>query len=154
MRTYDLSPLYRVAVGFDQLQRQLDQLMKVDHQSNAYPPYNIEQVDENAYRITMAVAGFGESELDVTQENNSLVITGRAQEEDADPARTFLHRGIAGRAFERRFELADHIKVTGAELVNGLLSVDLVREVPEAMKPRKIAIGGRAEAKAIEQKAA
>jgi len=149
MRTFDLSPLFRHSVGFDRMQRLLDSASQWDAGTPSYPPYNIEQVDEDSYRITMAVAGFGEEDLDITSTDNTLVVSGKLSE-NQDAESKLLHRGIAGRAFERRFELADHIKVTGADLVNGLLHIDLVREVPEEMKPRKIAIS----TKAIEHKKA
>ncbi|MDD9875900.1 MAG: Hsp20 family protein [Magnetovibrio sp.] len=141
MRTIDFSPLFRHSVGFDRLQRLADSALQMDNGANSYPPYNIEQLDEDNYRITMAVAGFGEANLDVTAKENTLVISGKLA--DADEV-TYLHRGIAGRAFERRFELADHIKVSGANLVNGLLQVELTREVPEEKKPRQIAINTKA----------
>ncbi len=154
MRTFDLSPLFRTTVGFDRLNRLLDAAQTVDG-SAGYPPYNIEKLDEDSYGITMAVAGFAEDDLDVTVKDNVLVVTGRIGSKETNEKR-YLHRGIATRAFERRFELADHIHVTGARLENGLLHLELVREVPEELKPRKIAIasdGGHT--KAIEgQKAA
>lgn len=139
MRTYDLSPVYRNSVGFDRLFNELfDGLSKAE--TGGYPPYNIEVLDENDYRITIAVAGFTEDELDIEVTDRSLRVTGSRR--DADGAeRTFLHQGIAGRSFERRFQLAQHLKVRGATLENGLLNIDLHREIPEAMKPRKIAIG-------------
>jgi len=140
MRTIDFSPLFRHSVGFDRLQRLADAALQTDS-ANGYPPYNIEQLGEDGYRISMAVAGFGEADLDVTVTENTLVISGKI--DDAEDV-TYLHRGIAGRAFERRFELADHIKVSGANLVNGLLQVDLVREVPEEKKPRNISINTKA----------
>jgi molecular chaperone IbpA len=153
MRTYDLSPLFRSTVGFDHLTRMLEGAGRLDEQAVAYPPYNIEKLDEDHYRITMAVAGFAESDLDITTQGRSLVISGRARKEEATAE--YLHRGIAGRSFERRFELADTIKVNGASLLNGLLHVDLVREVPEAMKPRTIAITTKTEEPTqIENKAA
>jgi molecular chaperone IbpA len=138
MRTFDLSPLFRTSVGFDRLNQMLDAAQGADA---GYPPYNIEKLDEDRYGITMAVAGFAESDLDITVKDNVLVVSGRIEAKD-EKAASFLHRGIANRAFERRFELADHIKVVDAKLENGLLHLDLVREVPEAMKPRKIAIQG------------
>ena len=149
MRTIDFSPLFRHSVGFDRMQRLLDDLSRTDA-ANAYPPYNIEQSGENAYRISMAVAGFGEGDLDVAVEKGTLTIAGKL--DDGDGGRTYLHRGIAGRAFRRKFELADHIEVVGASLANGLLSVDLERRVPEEEKPRSIEITGGT--KAIEQKKA
>lgn len=141
MRTIDFSPLFRNSVGFDRLQRLADAALQSDSGANSYPPYNIEQVGEDGYRISMAVAGFGESDLDVTTRENTLVVSGKLSEgEDV----TYLHRGIAGRAFERRFELAEHIKATGANLVNGLLQIELIREVPEEKKARSIAINAKA----------
>src|SRR3546814_219654 len=147
MRTFDLSPLFRSTVGFDRMSRLLDSAL-LDDSALAYPPYNIEKRGEDLYRITMAVAGFGEGDLEVTQTENSLVVSGKAQKQDEGT--TYLHRGIAGRAFERRFQLADYIRVTGATLQNGMLHIDLAREVPEALKPRTIAID--AGTKRIEQK--
>ena len=155
MRTMDLSPLYRASVGFDRLLKTLDSASRVEESAFSYPPYNIEKVSEDAYRIVMAVAGFGEDELDITAKENSLVISGRKDKAEGEDEVTFLHRGIANRAFERRFDLADHIRVTGAKLENGLLAVELVREIPEAMKPRSIAItNGDKKAKVIENEAA
>ena len=154
MRTMDLSPLYRASVGFDRLLKTLDSASRVEESAFSYPPYNIEKVSEDAYRIVMAVAGFGEDELDITAKENSLVISGRKEKAEGEDEVTFLHRGIANRAFERRFDLADHIKVTGAKLENGLLAVELVREIPEAMKPRTISITSGEKAKVIENEAA
>jgi len=142
MRTIDFSPLFRHSVGFDRMQQMLDSALQHDN-SNAYPPYNIEQTGEDGYRITMAVAGFGPEDLDVTVTENTLVVTGKIERAE-DDGKTYLHRGIAGRAFERRFELADHIKVVDADLVNGLLQIELQREVPEEKKPRTIAINTKA----------
>ena len=154
MRSIDLSPLYRASVGFDRLFKTLDQVNRLEDSAFSYPPYNIEKLDEDSYRIVMAVAGFGEGDLDITAKENSLVISGRKDKAE-DEQVTFLHRGIANRAFERRFDLADHIKVTGAKLENGLLSVELVREIPEAMKPRTIAINsGEKSTKVLENEAA
>ena len=150
MRTYDLSPLFRSSVGFDRMTRMLESALKVDDAALSYPPYNIEKVSDDAYRITMAVAGFGAEDLDITSQENLLVITGKAKK-DAENGQ-YLYRGIAGRAFERRFQLADHIKVTGASLVNGLLHVELVREIPETMKPRTIAITAGTTQQVIDQK--
>ena len=141
MRTYDLSPLFRSTVGFDRLSRLMESALNADEAANSYPPYNIEKIDENAYRITMAVAGFAPEDVEITAQQNSLVVTGKAKK-DAESGQ-FLYRGIAGRAFERRFQLADFIKVTGATMVNGLLHVDLAREIPEEMKPRSIPIEAR-----------
>ena len=153
MHSFDLTPLFRSTVGFDRMARLLDSVNRLDEQTQSYPPYNIEKLDEDNYRITMAVAGFGEDELDVTVKDGILIVSGKAESKDAE--RKFLHRGIARRAFERRLQLADYIQVSGARLENGLLHVDLVREVPEAMKPRQIAINTVAgKSKSIEQKAA
>ena len=138
MRTFDLSPLFRSTVGFDRMSRLLDAAGRLDDSQPSYPPYNIEKTGEDSYRITMAVAGFGRDDLSIVSQDNSLTISGKAQDGAKDAS--YLHRGIARRAFQRRFELADHIKVKGAELVNGLLHVDLVREIPEARKPREIKI--------------
>lgn len=139
MRTYDFSPLYRSAIGFDHLAQLFDNAQRADSQPS-YPPYNIELVADDKYRITMAVAGFSSHEIDIEAENDTLKIVGRKQKEDTAP--TFLHRGIGARDFEQRFQLANHIKVIGAQLENGLLNITLEREVPEALKPRKIAING------------
>ena len=139
MRSYDLSPLFRSTVGFDRLSRLMDAATRIDDSSLSYPPYNIERTGDDTYRITMAVAGFGENDLTITTQDNQLLISGKLGKEGDD--QSFLYRGIAGRAFERRFTLADHIRVNGASLANGLLHVDLVREVPEAMKPRQVKIG-------------
>jgi molecular chaperone IbpA len=139
MDRFDFSPLFRSTIGFDRLTRLADAAMRVDNASLGYPPYNIERTGEDSYRLTMAVAGFAPDELDLTVQQNSLVVTGKARKDEQDAR--YLHRGIARRAFERHFSLADHIKVTGATVVNGMLHVDLVHEIPEAAKPRKIAIG-------------
>ena len=141
MDRFDFSPLFRSTIGFDRLARLVDSATRVDTAATAYPPYNIESAGEDSYRLTMAVAGFSRDELDITMDKNSLVISGKAQKEDEQAQGRYLHRGIARRAFERRFSLADHMKVTGASLDNGLLHVDLVREVPEEAKPRQIEIG-------------
>lgn len=154
MRSYDLSPLFRSTVGFDRLSRLMDSALRLDDAQLAYPPYNIEQASEDTYRVTMAVAGFTQDELTITAQENQLLVSGKPAKDEAP--KNYLHRGIAGRAFERRFELADHIRVVGAELVNGLLHIDLKREVPEAMKPRTISInsGAKAQPQIIENKAA
>ncbi|MEX2642537.1 MAG: Hsp20 family protein [Acetobacterales bacterium] len=152
MRTLDLTPLFRSTIGFDQLARVMESAAGFDSDVS-YPPYNIEKTAENAYRLTMAVAGFGEDELDVTANANRLVVSGRKENGKSEDSK-FLHRGIATRAFERKFDLADHIRVVGASLENGLLHIDLVREIPEAMKPRKIEIAADQKARTIEQKAA
>ncbi|MBI1868822.1 MAG: Hsp20 family protein [Methylocystis sp.] len=142
MRHFDLSPLYRSTVGFDRLFSLLDQAGGLEA-APAYPPYNIERTAENAYRVTLAVAGFAREELSIESRENTLTIKGaKEQEAQGAPPREVLHQGIAARAFERRFQLADHVVVTAASLENGLLHVDLIREIPEAQKPRKIEIGG------------
>ncbi|MCM0022231.1 MAG: Hsp20 family protein [Tagaea sp.] len=151
MTQFDFSPLFRSTVGFDRLSRLLDESLR-GVEAPSYPPYNIEKTGQDSYRIVMAVAGFAESELELTQQENQLLIAGRKAETQT-PA-TYLHRGLAARAFERRFQLDDFIRVAGATLENGLLHVDLVREVPEAMKPRRIAVGARAPAATLEAKAA
>ncbi len=153
MRNFDLSPLYRQTVGFDRLAGMLDQLMAGDAPAPTYPPYNIEKTGENAYRITVAVAGFGEDDLTVEVKNQQLTITASKREAEGESKPAYLHRGIAERGFERRFQLADHVRVEGAELVNGLLHVDLVREVPEELKPRTIAIKGATGGQTVESKA-
>ncbi len=150
MRDFDLTPLFRSTVGFDRMSELLDAATRLDDAQLSYPPYNIEKTGEDTYRITMAVAGFGQDDLSIVTQENSLLISGKAQEPEQEVE--YLHRGIARRAFQRRFELADHIKVKSAELVNGLLRVDLVREVPEEQKPREIKIG--AAPKPIEKKVA
>lgn len=141
MRSYDLSPLFRSTVGFDRVTRLLESALNGEDGGSAYPPYNIEKLGDDQYRITMAVAGFAQEDLEITAHPNLLIVQGKAKEADGS-ATTFLHRGIAGRAFERRFQLADHIRVSNAALENGLLHIELVREVPEAMKPRTIQISG------------
>ena len=141
MRTYDFSPLYRSAVGFDRLARQLESAAR-SSQENGWPPYNIETTGENAYRIEIAVAGFTPDELNIEAKENSLTVTGKkAANDDSAPQKTYLHRGLAERDFERRFQLADYVVVKGADLSNGLLTIDLQRELPEALKPRRIEIG-------------
>jgi molecular chaperone IbpA len=138
MDRFDFSPLFRSAIGFDRLTRLADAATRGENGSLGYPPYNIEKTGEDAYRLTMAVAGFSPDELDVTVQQNALVVTGKAKKDE--PQVRYLHRGIARRAFERHFSLADHVTVTCASVVNGMLHVDLAREVPEAAKPRKIEI--------------
>ena len=155
MDRFDFSPLFRSTIGFDRLTRLVDAATRLDNSSLAYPPYNIEKTGEDAYRLTMAVAGFSPDELDLTVQENSLLVTGKAKKDDEEGR--YLHRGIARRAFERRFSLADHMKVVGASLDNGLLYVDVVREVPEAAKLRTIKIGTTVETvqpQVMEQKAA
>ena len=144
MRQYDLSPLYRSTVGFDRLFTMLDQMSGVEGAAPTYPPYNIERTGENAYRISVAVAGFSERDLNIETRENALVIRGAKAPVDGDASKPeVLYQGIAARAFERRFQLADHVQVTGAQLEHGLLHVELVREIPEAQKPRQIPIGSR-----------
>lgn len=139
MRHVDFAPLYRSTVGFDKLLTMLDGLAPTD-QSQSYPPYNIERTGETTYRVTMAVAGFDEAEISIEAREHVLTVKGEKAEENETEGTEFLYRGIAKRAFERRFQLADHVEVSGASLRNGLLHVDLVRELPEAMKPRRISI--------------
>lgn len=141
MRTYDLSPLYRSAVGFDRLASLLENAAR-SSQDSGYPPYNIETLGENAYRIEIAVAGFTPDELNIEVKENLLTVTGRkSANDDVVPQKTYLHRGLAERDFERRFQLADYVVVTDANLVNGLLTITLKRELPEALKPRRVEIG-------------
>tara|TARA_B100000676_G_scaffold282518_1_gene308416 strand:+ start:163 stop:615 length:453 start_codon:yes stop_codon:yes gene_type:complete len=147
MTTFDFSPLFRSSVGFDSIPRLLDTAMRSADLSDTYPPYNIEKTEENSYRISIAVAGFGEKDLDITAKENMLIVKSRGQE--AQDEAKYLYRGIAGRAFERKFQLADHIQVVGAELVNGLLHINLVREVPEELKPRNIKIRSGSDAKLV-----
>ena len=140
MRTYDFTPLYRSAVGFDRLARQLENAAR-SSQDNGWPPYNIETLGENAYRIEIAVAGFTPDELNIEAKENQLTVTGKkAANDETTTQKTYLHRGLAERDFERRFQLADYVVVKGASLANGLLSIDLQRELPEALKPRRIEI--------------
>lgn len=138
MRSYDFSPMFRSVVGFDHLNRMLESALQTD-ESN-YPPYNIEKNGDDAYRITMALAGFTPSDIDVVAKENTLTISGRQVQAEEEKSRTFLYRGIANRAFERKFQLADHVKVGEARLKDGLLSIDLVREVPETAKARAIPV--------------
>ena len=147
MRTFDFTPLYRSTVGFDRFAALLDSVSSADI-STTYPPYNIEKTGDDAYRISIAVAGFTEAEMAIEARDGVLVVTGKKADEDKV---SYLHRGIAGRAFEKHFQLADHVRAVGAVVENGLLHIDLVREVPEALKPRKIEISS---AKMIEKKAA
>ena len=151
MNTFDFSPLFRSTIGFDRLSRLMESALNVE--DSGYPPYNIEKTGADSYRIAMAVAGFAPDDITITAQENALVVAGK-QKGNGDPSR-YLYRGIAGRSFERRFQLADFIKVTGADLTNGVLNIELVREVPEAMKPRTIKIESRATtAPAIETRAA
>ena len=152
MRSYDFSPLFRSSVGFDRLAQLMDSAQRSDDVPS-YPPYNIERTGEDQYRITMAVAGFAENDIEITAQENALAVVGKQPKDEAP--KSLLYRGIAGRPFQRRFELAEYIRVTGASLENGLLHIELVREVPEAVKPRSIKIGSKVEQpKAVEQKAA
>jgi molecular chaperone IbpA len=158
MRTFDLAPLYRSTVGFDRLFSMLDNAAGLEA-APGYPPYNIERTGEDAYRISVAVAGFADSELSLEAKENTLTIRGDKQAKTDEKPGEVLYQGIAARAFERRFQLADHVQVTGATLVNGLLHVDLVREIPEAKKPRQIPIGngkanGQVKSQVLEAKAA
>ena len=154
MRTFDFAPLYRSTVGFDRLFSLLDNAAGFDNSVPSYPPYNIERTGENDYRVTLAVAGFGEKELTIEVKENTLTIKG-AKETKEEQNGEMLYQGIAARAFERVFQLADHVLVKAAALENGLLHVDLVREIPEAKKPRQIPIGnGNAKPQAVETKAA
>jgi len=139
MTTFDLSPLFRTSVGFDRLARMLNTESRPD-QGSAFPPYNIKASGEDQYQITMAVAGFSEGDLTITSEQNRLIVSGNISDERDSEEDNYLYRGIATRSFERRFNLADHVKVTGARLDNGLLHIDLEREIPEEMKPRSIDI--------------
>ena len=143
---FDLTPLLRTSIGFDRMAQLLDQANRID-QTPSYPPYNIESIDDNHYRITLALAGFSDQDLEITSEQNTLTVKGK---KDNDVEGKFIHRGIANRSFERRFQLADHVKVKAANMNNGLLHIELEREIPEAMKPRTIAIG--TEQKTLEQK--
>lgn len=153
MRAYDFAPLHRATVGFDRVADLMDRVLSTEVNHTTYPPYNIEKTEDDAYRISIAVAGFADADLNVEQRENALVVSAKKAETEQD--RTYLHRGIATRAFEKRFHLADHVRVTGASHVDGMLHVDLVREVPEALKPRTIEIAGHAgAAKAIEGKKA
>jgi len=138
MRNFDLAPLYRATVGFDQIADMMDRVLSADINQPTYPPYNIEKTADDAYRISIAVAGFGADDLSVEVRDGALVVSARKAEDEA--GRAFLHRGIATRAFERKFQLADHVKVTGASHADGMLHIDLMREVPEALKPRRIEI--------------
>lgn len=160
MTTFDFSPLFRTSIGFDRLASMLNSAHRPE-QAGGYPPYNIVSRGENSYQITMAVAGFAENELKLTSEMNQLTVTGEKSAEEESEGNHFLYRGIATRSFERRFNLADHVRVTGARLDNGLLHIDLERELPEVMKPRNIEIRsekglleGKAEARAKEKEKA
>lgn len=147
MRPYDFAPLYRSTVGFDQIANMMDRVLSNESASQSYPPYNIEKLTDDSYRISIAVAGFSDVDLNVEVRDKNLIVSARKADEDAE--RTYLHRGIATRAFERRFHLADHVQVTGAEHLDGMLHIDLERQVPEALKPRRISI--TSDARAIEK---
>lgn len=151
MRSFDFAPLYRATVGFDRVADLMDRVLAADVAQPGYPPYNIEKTAENGYRISIAVAGFAPDDLSVEVKDGSLQVSARKSAEDTP--RSFLHRGIATRAFERRFALADHVRVEGANHENGMLHIDLIRELPEAMKPRRIEIAAPHKAEAIEAKA-
>ena len=141
MRTFDLSPLLRSSIGFDRFGQLFDTVSRLEDATNGYPPYNIEKQGDDKYRVTLAVAGFGEDELSIVQHESTLIVSGKGNDQGNGDDRRYLHRGIARRAFERRFQLADYVKVVSASVDNGLLHVDLERVVPETMKPRKIEIG-------------
>ncbi len=150
MRRFDLAPLYRATVGFDQIADMMDRIITDTASAPSYPPYNIEKTADDAWRISIAVAGFAENDLSVEVRENALIVSAKKAEDEDN--RSYLHRGIANRAFERRFGLADHVRVSGASHVNGMLNIDLVREVPEALKPRQIEIakGDTVDVKAVE----
>ncbi|WP_428926985.1 Hsp20 family protein [Marinibacterium sp. SX1] len=153
--SFDLAPLYRATVGFDRIADMMDRALASDGSAQTYPPYNIEKTAQDAYRISVAVAGFGPGDLSVEVKEGAVVVAGRKAEDQSE--RTFLHRGIATRAFERRFQLADHVRVTGASHADGMLHIELQREVPEALKPRRIEIatqtGGAVETDVVDAKA-
>jgi molecular chaperone IbpA len=138
MRNFDLAPLYRATVGFDQIADMMDRVLSAEMNQPTYPPYNIEKTADDAYRISIAVAGFSADDLAVDVKDGALIVSARKSEDEGE--RSYLHRGIATRAFERKFQLADHVKVTGASHADGMLHIELEREVPEALKPRRIAI--------------
>ncbi|MEI4473285.1 Hsp20 family protein [Frigidibacter sp. MR17.24] len=148
MRNFDMSPLYRATVGFDRIADLLDRVIATDVAQPTYPPYNIEKTDENAYRISIAVAGFAADELSVEVRDGALIVAAKKAADETP--RSYLHRGIATRAFERRFALADHVRVSGAAHADGMLHIDLVREVPEALKPRRIAIEAKTGRETVE----
>ncbi|MEE1676175.1 Hsp20 family protein [Agarivorans aestuarii] len=151
---YDFSPLYRTAIGFDRLANFIEAAsnQSAQTQNNGYPPYNIEAVDENNYRITLAVAGFAEDELSIVAQENALIVTGTKQKKNSQAK--FLHQGIAERGFERKYQIADHVKVKAANLENGLLFIDLEREIPEALKPKQIPINRKLNVETIDAKSA
>ncbi|WP_226624069.1 Hsp20 family protein [Alloyangia pacifica] len=149
MRHFDLAPLYRATVGFDQIADMMDRVLASDVAQPSYPPYNIEKTADDAYRISIAVAGFADEDLSVEVKDHALVVSAKKSEDGQE--RSYLHRGIATRAFERRFTLADHVRVEGATHENGMLHIDLRREIPEALKPRRIAIAKPQRTEAIEK---
>jgi len=153
MRNFDLAPLYRATIGFDQIADMMDRVLSGDVNHPTYPPYNIEKTADDAYRISIAVAGFTDADLSVEVKEGALIVSARKAEDEGE--RTYLHRGIATRAFERKFQLADHVRVSGATHADGMLHIDLVREVPEALKPRRIEIasGDSIEKDVVEAKA-
>ncbi|NRB36267.1 MAG: Hsp20 family protein [Rhodobacteraceae bacterium] len=151
MRSFDFAPLHRTTVGFDQIANLMDRVLSSDTAQPSYPPYNIEKTADDAYRISIAVAGFAESDLSVEVKENALVVSARKGADE--PERSYLHRGIATRAFERRFALADHIRVTAASHENGMLHIDLAREIPEALKPRQIQITAGSPNEVVDAKA-
>ena len=151
MRSFDFAPLHRTTVGFDQIANLMDRVLSSDTAQPSYPPYNIEKTADDAYRISIAVAGFAESDLSVEVKENALVVSARKGADE--PERSYMHRGIATRAFERRFALADHIRVTAASHENGMLHIDLAREVPEALKPRQIQITAGSPNEVVDAKA-
>ncbi len=153
LRNYDFTPLYRSTVGFDRLANMLDRALTADVGTNTYPPYNIEKSGDDSYRISVAVAGFSEDELSVEMRDGQLLISAKKTEAEGQDAVQYLHRGIAARAFEKRFQLADHVRPVGAETKDGLLHIDLVREVPDALKPRhiQIATAGTIDADPVEK---
>ena len=153
MKMFDTTPLFRSSVGFDRMMDMFESVNRLDQSAPTYPPYNIEKTGDCEYRISLAVAGFAEADLEIEAREDTLTVTGRQGKED-EKERKFLHRGIAGRAFERTFRLADHVQVTGAKLENGLLHVELVRNVPEAMKPRRVLIGDAVGPQLLETQAA
>ncbi|MGH1466959.1 MAG: Hsp20 family protein [Cognatishimia sp.] len=154
MRSFDFAPLYRASVGFDQIADLMDRTLTQDAAVPSYPPYNIEKTADDAYRISIAVAGFSADDLGIEVKENALIVTARKVEKSSE--KTYLHRGIATRSFERKFQLADHVRVNGASHEDGMLHIDLVREVPEALKPRRIEISRgepRVEADVVDAKA-
>ena len=151
MRNFDLSPFFRSSIGFDRLSDLVDSALRTDETTGGYPPYNIEKLKEHTYRLTMAVAGFREEDLAISIQNNMLIVAGRARQDEENIQ--YLYRGIAGRAFERHFQLADFIKVGQAELEDGMLKIILEREIPEAMKPRRIEIQSKRHAKSLQKPA-